>query len=51
MFGLSVSENFFYGGILIMILAVFCFIFCFTVFYLTGRKLRKKLEQEYGTLK
>lgn len=48
MFGLSESELFFYGGVGIMAAAGVLMALCIIVFTCTGRRLKKKLEQEYG---
>ena len=48
MFGLSESELFFYGGIALMVAAGILAVLCIVIFTCTGRKLKKKLEQEYG---
>lgn len=48
MFGLSGSEWLFYGGLAIMAAAVLLTILCIIVFAVTGRKLKMKLEKEYG---
>lgn len=48
MFGLSESELFFYGGIVMMAAAGILAALCIAVFVCTGRRLKKKLEQEYG---
>lgn len=48
MFGLSESELFFYGGIAVMAVAGILMALCAVLFVCTGRRLRKKLEQEYG---
>ena len=45
-FGLSVSNFLFYGGIVIM--AAAAMVICAVVFIFTGRKLKRKLEKEYG---
>ena len=47
-FGLSVSELLFYGGLVIMAAAVLAMVICTVIFTFTGRKLKRKLEQEYG---
>ena len=47
-FGLSVSELLFYGGLVIMAAAVLAMVICTLIFTFTGRKLKRKLEQEYG---
>lgn len=46
--GLSVSELLFYGGLVIMAAAAAAMVICGVIFTFTGRKLKKKLEQEYG---
>ena len=48
MFGFSESELFFYGGIAMMAAAGILAGLCITIFTCTGRRLKKKLEQEYG---
>lgn len=48
MMGLSGSESLFYGGIAVMAAAVAAGILCAVIFHMTGRKLKQKLEQEYG---
>ena len=47
-FGLSVSELLFYGGLVIMAAAVLAMVICTVIFTFAGRKLKRKLEQEYG---
>lgn len=42
------SEWLLYGGIGMMILAVSLTAICIVIFILTGKKIRKKLEEEYG---
>ena len=49
MLGFSQVDIWFYGGIAIMILAVLAGIGDIVVFGITGKKLRNKLEKEYGT--
>ena len=44
----SGSEWLLYGGIGIMILVIFLAAICIMIFTLTGKKLRQKLEREYG---
>lgn len=44
----SQVDIWFYGGIAIMILAVLAGIGDIVVFGITGKKLRNKLEKEYG---
>lgn len=46
--GLSESELFLYGGIAVMALAGILTVVCCVLFSVTGRRLKKKLEQEYG---
>lgn len=48
MHSLSGSEMLFGGGIIIMTAAVVCAAAGIIVFRLTGKKIRQKLEQEYG---
>ncbi len=48
MLGLSESEMFFYGGIALMAAAGILAALCIVIFTCTGRRLKKKLEQEYG---
>lgn len=47
---LSESELLFWGGIAIMAAAATLAIICVIVFICTGRKLKRKLEKEYGKL-
>lgn len=48
MFDLSSSEMLLYGGIAIMVASAVLAILCIVIFKMTGRKLKRKLEQEYG---
>lgn len=48
MSGLSGSELLFYGGIAVMLLAVMAGVLAAVVFTLSGRRLRRKLEEEFG---
>lgn len=48
MLGLSGSDILFLTGIVFMAAASMTAIICVVVFTLTGRKLRERLEQEYG---
>lgn len=50
LFGMSVSEIWFYGGIIAMVVAVIAAIICFSVFKLSGWKINNQLEKEYGIL-
>ena len=51
MHGLSDSEMLFYGGIAIMVFSILLFAVCMIFFSLKWKKLKKRLEQEYGLLK
>lgn len=42
------SEMLFYGGIAIMAAAAVLTVACVVLFTITGRRIRKRLEQEYG---
>ena len=48
MLGLSQTDAWLYGGIALMVLAVLVGLGCIVVFGITGRKIRNKLEKEYG---
>lgn len=48
--GLSVSELLFYLGIAVMVFTVFVTIICIIGFRISGKKIKKKLESEYGKL-
>ena len=48
MSGLSASQLLFYGGIGVMALAVLAAVLAGAAFTLSGRRLRRKLEAEYG---
>ena len=48
MSGLSGSEVLFYGGLAAMGAAAAGALLCIVIFRVSGRKLKKKLEQEYG---
>lgn len=45
---LSGSEWLFWGGIAAMAAAALLAVLCVAIFYVTGRRLKKKLEEEYG---
>ncbi len=47
---LSESELLFYGGIVIMSAAAVLAVAGTVIFYITGRKLKKNLEKEYGKM-
>lgn len=49
MTALSGSELLFYAGIVIMCLAAMAAVICVVIFKMTKGKIRKILEQEYGT--
>ncbi|MCI9143769.1 MAG: hypothetical protein HFH87_14345 [Lachnospiraceae bacterium] len=46
--GLTPSEIMFYGGIAVMCLTAVAAVCCVILFKITGKKIRKILEQEYG---
>ncbi|MCI9051913.1 MAG: hypothetical protein HFI05_08320 [Lachnospiraceae bacterium] len=48
MFGLSGSEMLFYGGIVMMVICAVLAAVCVVLFVVDGRKLKRKLEEEYG---
>lgn len=48
MSGLSGSELLFYGGIAVMLLAVMAGVLAAVAFTVSGRRLRRKLEEEFG---
>lgn len=48
MFGLSGSELLLYGGIAVMAAAALAAVLGAVVFRVTGKKLKKKLTEEYG---
>ena len=48
MINLSGSERLFYGGIAVMIAGVLLTAVCVVIFTLTGQKLKRTLEEEYG---
>ena len=50
MLGLSESEILFYGGIAAMATAGALAVLSVIIFTLTGRKIRKQLEQAYGEI-
>lgn len=51
MLGLSESELLFYGGIVLMALAGILAMLNVIVFTVTGRQIRRKLQQEYGEIR
>lgn len=48
MIGLSSSELIFYGGIAVMAVTGVLAVICVILFCFTGKRIRKRLEQEYG---
>lgn len=46
--GLSGSQWLFYGGLALMAAALILGLACLAVFIFTGRRLKKRLEEEYG---
>lgn len=51
MSGISQIEIWLYIGVALMILAVITGIFTALIYSVTGRKLRRTLEKEYGKLR
>ncbi len=51
MSGLSDSEILFYGGIAVMAVSVVLIIVCAVFFSFRWKRLKKRLEHEYGVLK
>lgn len=51
MFGLSVSEWLLYGGIAAMIGILLLAVLSVVFFRVRGRRLKERLEQEYGKLR
>ncbi len=45
---LSGSELLFYGGIAVMAAAAVAAVLCIVIFSVSGRSIRRRLEQEYG---
>lgn len=45
---MTVSEQLFWGGIVLMAAAAILTVVWLTVFFITGKNLKKRLEQEYG---
>ena len=41
-------EMWLYGGIALIFLALFLAILCLIIFRITGRRIHKQMEQEYG---
>lgn len=48
MIGISSSEIIFSSGIVVMAAACVLAVVCTVVFTVTGKRLKKRLEQEYG---
>lgn len=48
MLGISESELLLYSGIVLMAAAILLALLSIIIFVMTGRQIRKKLEQEYG---
>lgn len=51
MLGLSVSEWLLYGGIAVMLGVLLLAVLSIVFFRVRGRKLKERLEQEYGKLR
>ena len=47
-FTVGVTELYFYGGIALMTIAVILAVICIVLFIVSGRRLKWKLEQDYG---
>lgn len=45
---LSGNELLLYGGLAVMALSLVLAVVCIAVFAVTGRKIKRQLEQEYG---
>lgn len=45
------SEMLFQGGITLMAAAVILMLVSFAIFFVSGRKLKKQLEEEYGKIR
>ena len=50
MWNVSVSELLFYGGLIGMGMTMILVILAAVIFRITGKKLKKKLEEEYGKI-
>lgn len=50
MVDLSGGQQLLYSGIGLIVTAAVAAIVCIVVFVMTGKKIRKKLEQDYGVL-
>lgn len=48
MFGFTVSEQLFYGGMICMLAALGIGALCAVLFSISAKKIKKKLEEEYG---
>ncbi len=48
MFSLSSSELLFYGGIVVMGMTAILTVVCTVIFIISGKRLKKILEREYG---
>lgn len=49
--GLSVNEMLFYSGVALMALAAAAAVIALAVFSISGRRLQKRLEEEFGKQK
>lgn len=45
---ISYSELLFYWGIALMVMAVLVAVICIVLFRCSGKRLKKRLEKEYG---
>lgn len=50
MMTLTISELLFYGGIIVVAGTLVLALVCFCIFYISGKKLKYQLEQEYGAI-
>lgn len=48
MYDMSSGEMLIYVGIAIMVVVIVLTIICISIFRITGRKLKRQLEEEYG---
>lgn len=47
---LSRGQMLLYGGIVLIIVAIIAAIVCIVIFKITGKKINKELEHDYGKL-
>lgn len=51
MLGISESELLLYSGIVLMSAAILLALLSIIIFVMTGKQIRKKLQQEYGEIR